>query len=56
MITYERAIQLVQKCTDWITEYVEISDARGDLYAIGFSNEEIEELGYGYLLDVCEEE
>lgn len=55
MMTYERSIQLVQKCIDWITEGVEISDARDDLYAIGFDNDEIEELGYRYLLDNEEE-
>ena len=55
MITYERAVWLVKKCTDWITQDVEILDARDELYAIGFSNEEIEKLGYGYLLDVEEE-
>ena len=56
MITYERAIQLIQNCIDWITEGVEALDARNDLYAIGFDNDEFEELGYGYLLDVGEEE
>ena len=55
MITHERAIWLVQKCIDWITEGVEISDAMDDLYAIGFDNDEIEELGYRYLLDNEEE-
>ena len=52
MITHERAIWLVKRYIDWIIEGTENSDARDELYAIGFSNDEIEELGYGYLLDV----
>ena len=52
MIIHERAIWLVKRCIDWIIEGAENSDARDELYAIGFSNDEIEELGYGYLLDV----
>ena len=52
MITHERAMWLVKRCIDWIIEGAENADARDELYAIGFSNDEIEELGYGYLLDV----
>ena len=52
MITHERAIWLVKRCIDWIIEGAENSDARDELYAIGFSNDEIGELCYGYLLDV----
>lgn len=55
MIAYERSTWLVKRCIDWIIEGAEISDARDDLYAIGFDNDEIEELGYRYLLDVKEE-
>lgn len=54
-IGYQRAIQMVQGCIDWITSEVEIEDAYNDLTSgIGFDSEELEELGYGYLLDVVE--
>ena len=49
-IDYKRAIELLTGCMDWITEGVEIADAYNDLVAVGFDSEELEELGYGYLL------
>ena len=50
-ISYERAVQLTQKCIDWITCDVEIADARDDLDAIGFDEDELQYLGYGYLIE-----
>jgi hypothetical protein len=55
-ISYTRAIQMAQKCIDWITCDVELTDARADLNAIGFGDEELETLGYSYLLNNDEEE
>lgn len=50
-ISYGRAIQMTQKCIDWITCDVEMADARADLDAIGFDEDELESLGYGYLIE-----
>ena len=56
-IGYQRAIQLIQRCIDWITSEVGEEDAYNDLSSgIGFDNKELETLGFGYLLDVIEEE
>ncbi len=54
-ISYERAIQIIQKCIDWITCDVEFADAIADLNAIGFDEEEIKEFGFNYLFDAEEE-
>ena len=55
-ISYNRAIKLTQKCIDWITCSVEPEDARADLNAIGFDEEELIELGYQFLFNEEEEE
>lgn len=55
-ISYSRATRMTQKCIDWITCDAELSDARSDLYAIGFGDDELESLGYGYLIQEEEEE
>lgn len=56
-ISYERAVQMVQECVDWITSEVSCGDAYDDLTSgIGFGEEELEYLGYAYLLDAEEEE
>ena len=56
-ISYKRAIQMIKQCINWITSEVTLYDAYNDLTSgIGFSEEELEELGYAYLLDVAEEE
>lgn len=56
-ISYARAIQMVQRCINWITSEVSLGDAYNDLTSgIGFDSEELEELGYRFLLDVIEEE
>ena len=55
-ISYTRAIQMVQRCINWIISEVSLGDAYNDLTSgIGFDSEELEELGYRYLLDVVEE-
>ena len=52
-ISYDRAIQMLQNCIDWITYEVEIADAYSELTSgVGFDEDELEELGYRYLLDV----
>lgn len=55
-ISYQRAIQMVQECVDWITSGADSMDAYNDLMGIGFDGEELEYLGYGYLLDAVEED
>ena len=54
-IDFQRAIQMVQNCIDWIITEVSSEDAYNDLIATGFDSVELEELGYGYLLNVEEE-
>lgn len=55
-ISYQRAIGLLRRCVETIDEHHELcSDVLEDLYYAGFNNDEIESLGYGYLLDVEEE-
>ena len=50
-IEYERAIEMVQDCIDWITEGADEEDAYNDLTSgIGFSSDELEELGYENLI------
>ena len=56
-VSYQRAIQMVQRCVDWIANDVSCGDAYDDLTCgIGFDEDELAELGFGYLLDVIEEE
>lgn len=56
-ISYQRAIQLIQKCIDWMDEtHATISDCYDTLQYLNFTDNEIEELGCGYLLDIKEEE
>ena len=55
-ISYQRAIGLLRRCVEIIDEHHELcSDVLEDLYYAGFNNDEIDLLGYGYLLDVEEE-
>lgn len=56
-IGYQRAIQLVQRCINWITSEVNREDAYNDLVSgIGFEEDELETLGYEYLLNTIEED
>ena len=51
-ISYKRAISLLQSCMAWTVEEVSSSDiAKEEFNCIGFDNDEIEALGFGYLLD-----
>ena len=54
--SYRRAIQLLRSCVDWTTCDQLPEDALSDLYGIGFSDEEIEFVGFGNLLEMNEEE
>ena len=58
MPSYERAIQLLRGCMDNIEQW---NDCRneltlGEFEDIGFEDDEMEQFGFGYLLDVREEE
>lgn len=57
MPTYDRAIKLLKGCMSFLNEdnsgYAELCDV---FDYIGFNNDEIEILGYGYIFDVKEEE
>lgn len=56
-ISYKRAIELLKGCLDYCATYVaETLEAKEEAEIIGFTDDEIEDLGYGYLLDVVEEE
>jgi hypothetical protein len=56
-ISYERAIQMVQNCINWITCEANQEDAYSDLISgIGFDSEELEKLGYGYLINEEEDD
>lgn len=56
-ISYQRAMELLKGCLDYCVTYVaESFESRGEADLMGFTDDEIEELGYGYLLDVIEED
>lgn len=56
-ISYERAIQMVQNCINWITCEANQEDAYSDLISgIGFDSEELEKLGYRYLINEEEDD
>lgn len=55
-ITYERAIALLKNCIVWeINDTSETEYALSDLWEMGFSNEELKELGFEWMLDVEDE-
>lgn len=49
--SYGRSVSLLRSCVDWNTCDQLPEDALSDMYAIGFSNEEIEFVGMGHLLE-----
>jgi hypothetical protein len=49
--SYGRAVSLLRSYVDWTTCDQLPEDALSDMYAIGFSNEEIEFVGMGHLLE-----
>lgn len=52
-ISYQRIIKLLHKCMDWIDEtHMTGADCYDTLQYLDFTDNEIEELGYGYLLDL----
>lgn len=52
-LSYERAVHLLKKCLDWIEEdHLETLDT---FEYIGLQEDEIEALGFAYLLDLREE-
>ena len=54
--SYRRTVQLLRSCVDWTTCDQLPEDALSDLYGIGLSNEEIEFVGFGNLLEMNEDE
>lgn len=50
--SYSRSTQLLKSCVDWMVCDQLPEDALSDLYSIGFSNEEIEFIGFGNLLEM----
>lgn len=53
-MSYDRAIQLLQRAIEWIAEYgtYEATILRDALVlAMGFDQKELEQLGYGYLIE-----
>ena len=57
-IDYQRAIKLLNRCMASVEQYCgcDLQDTYETFYDIGFNDEELKELGYGYLLDIVEEE
>lgn len=53
--SFRRAVQLLRSCVDWTACDQLPEDALSDMYSIGFSNEEIEFVGFGNLLEMNEE-
>ncbi len=50
--SYKRSVQLLKSCVDWTACDQLPEDALSDMYAIGFSNDEIEFVGFGNLLEM----
>lgn len=56
MPSYERAIHLLKGCMNWIENDGDCGQTLDNFEWIGFNDYEIEALGWGYVLDVKEEE
>lgn len=54
VMTYSRAMKVLRKCLDWIED--DNLDTLDTFECLGLEDEEIESLGYGYLLNTKEEE
>jgi hypothetical protein len=55
-IDYRSAIELLKKCMQWLDEDIAlVGDTLEAFYQIGFTDEEIELLGYGWLFEEEEE-
>lgn len=56
-IDYERAVHLLKNCMSWIEEdHASLGEMLDTLEYMGFDDDDIEELGFAYVLDVREEE
>ena len=56
-IDYDRAVQLLKRCMNWIAEdKYELACTLNAFEDIGFDDDEIEMLGSGYILDIREDE
>lgn len=53
-MTYKRAMRILRKCLDWIED--DHLDTLDTFECLGLYDEEIESLGYGYLLNTKEDE
>lgn len=52
-IDYQRAIKLLNKCVEWIDEtHASVGETYDTLNYVGFSDSDIEMLGFEYILDV----
>ena len=49
--SYQRTVQLLKSCVDWTTCDQLPEDALSDMYSIGFSDDEIEFVGFSNLLE-----
>ena len=52
---YQRAIELLKDCVDWFTDDTDNQRIVENLNLLGFRDDEIEELGYGWLFEEEEE-
>ena len=49
---HERAMNLLKRCVEAIfNKHAMYDEALTEMHYVGFSDDEIEELGYGYLFD-----
>lgn len=56
-LSYQRAIRLLKCCMDWIeSEHCGCAETLDTFEYLGFDGDELEALGFGYMLDVKEEE
>ncbi len=56
-IDYETAVKLLKNCMSWIEEdHASLGEMLDTLEYIGFNDDDIEALGFAYILDVREEE
>lgn len=55
-IDYQRVVELLKNCMEWLNEDISlVSDTLEAFYHMGFKDNEIEELGYGWLFEKEEE-
>ena len=55
-ICKDRLEQMVQNCIEWIVSGAEYTEAYEDLMAMGFDEDELKALGYGYIVNAAHEE